>query len=571
MRRILLAGVVVVFGACLAADDGRNNDQHISFCTGNYGFGPNDLLLLEATPIVRAICDYVATASAKTTMSIDAWTPKVVAALSPIMESLRAILPDEGVRTIAAYDSRANMRIHLAWPKGWGLFCVWIDELSLATGVMELSALSAILREHFWTSELQKSGAFGPVWLDTEDSGISDNPAQTLMKWKRSGNRPEAERFFQRMLDFEDGRTFPFRYFYDTLDVHRVDGCAWPGLPRLNWPNPEDVLPEGVAAALRQSWRVIADEARKLAHTLRQQGDAYAGITRGEWTKLDVYSPLTGWNATLCKSLPTVCNILKGKMRTELMGRTTLMDYFDRQVLDPATEGVILFNVKSDGHAHMHFGTATRVNTHLCLLDCNASRISVASEVRDYHDGSFFAFEDRADHEIFNSGAEDRINLAVAVLHPSWKGDVMPLPFAAKNNRLQFVLQAIDAHLPLRQATLDAALLLATRHMYVSCMEKLLQHGADVRAIDPAAKQPVHFAAEQSRRQPLMAAAALRLLIRHGADLLDVGPNGSASEILSRMNPGLLTELRYFITTATVARSAGPPDLPERIFAAGDW
>ena len=50
-----------------------------------------------------------------------------------------------------------------------------------------------------------------------------------------------------------------------------------------------------------------------------------------------------------------------------------------------------------------------RVNIHLCLLNCNESRINVAGQTKQYFDGSFFAFEDRAAHEIVNEGGKERI------------------------------------------------------------------------------------------------------------------------------------------------------------------
>lgn len=46
--------------------------------------------------------------------------------------------------------------------------------------------------------------------------------------------------------------------------------------------------------------------------------------------------------------------------------------------------------------AHLHEGQDARINVHLCLLNCNASKIVVAGEMKEYHDGILFAFEDRA-------------------------------------------------------------------------------------------------------------------------------------------------------------------------------
>jgi hypothetical protein len=72
-----------------------------------------------------------------------------------------------------------------------------------------------------------------------------------LLAYKAAGRIDEAERAFQRMLDVSDGRgSYPMRYFYDTDDVRRVGGFPLPGLRVMNWPEPADVLPPGVAAQL---------------------------------------------------------------------------------------------------------------------------------------------------------------------------------------------------------------------------------------------------------------------------------------------------------------------------------
>ena len=59
-----------------------------------------------------------------------------------------------------------------------------------------------------------------------------------------------------------------------------------------------------------------------------------------------------------------------------------------------------------------------RVNVHLCLLNCHHSTLVVAGGTHRYTAGALVAFEDRAMHEILNSGEQDRILLAVNVLHP---------------------------------------------------------------------------------------------------------------------------------------------------------
>ena len=44
---------------------------------------------------------------------------------------------------------------------------------------------------------------------------------------------------------------------------------------------------------------------------------------------------------------------------------------------------------------HLHTGQDARINVHFCVLNCGQSQVSVAGSVRNYSDGSLFAFEDR--------------------------------------------------------------------------------------------------------------------------------------------------------------------------------
>ena len=86
-------------------------------------------------------------------------------------------------------------------------------------------------------------------------------------------------------------------------------------------------------------------------------------------------------------------------------------------------------------------GQDARINVHLCLLNCGGAQLSVAGSLRNYscakrsllmiaadlvgrglttslcggRDGSFFAFEDRADHEIYNGG--DKVYLGDPLCH----------------------------------------------------------------------------------------------------------------------------------------------------------
>ena len=104
------------------------------------------------------------------------------------------------------------------------------------------------------------------------------------------------------------------------------------------------------------------------------------------------------------------------KLSQVQQSKTQLIDYSINFVQQD--EAVILFRVKAGGMANLHNGQDARVNVHMCLLNCNESTLIVAGDAHRYTAGHLVAFEDRAMHEILNAGEQDRILLAVAVLHP---------------------------------------------------------------------------------------------------------------------------------------------------------
>merc|ERR550532_173588 len=112
-------------------------------------------------------------------------------------------------------------------------------------------------------------------------------------------------------------------------------------------------------------------------------------------------------------------------------------------VLGTNDEFVGLFRVKGPGHAYVHTSQDHRINIHLCLSGCNGSQITVAGQAERYFDGSLFAFEDRADHEIANSWAVDRINLVIGVLHPDF--DPVKYQYPSPNNRLHYVISSLQS------------------------------------------------------------------------------------------------------------------------------
>ena len=124
--------------------------------------------------------------------------------------------------------------------------------------------------------------------------------------------------------------------------------------------------------------------------------------------------------------MPSICSLLKGKMRTE---QQPARSWYDTGMFVPGDEAVILFRIAAGGMAHLHQGQDARVNVHLCLLNCAGSSVVAAGSQRHYSDGSLFAFEDRADHEIINTHpSRDRISLTVGVLHPDLVMDAHPSP-----------------------------------------------------------------------------------------------------------------------------------------------
>merc|ERR1712113_375411 len=116
---------------------------------------------------------------------------------------------------------------------------------------------------------------------------------------------------------------------------------------------------------------------------------AYPNIAGGgQWTSLVFYDNQKGWDGELCSSVPSLCKILRGKMKTE-SGRG--LAWNKKRLLGKDYELVGVFRVRGAGHAHLHNGVDARVNVHLCLLNCHGSRIIVAGEPKDYYDGSLFA------------------------------------------------------------------------------------------------------------------------------------------------------------------------------------
>ena len=73
-----------------------------------------------------------------------------------------------------------------------------------------------------------------------------------------------------------------YRYFFAHHDFHRVSGYPWPGLRKLDWPDPHAMLPPGVGKELLASFTQIRSEVQAAvaadATLLTAEGDAYPSI-----------------------------------------------------------------------------------------------------------------------------------------------------------------------------------------------------------------------------------------------------------------------------------------------------
>ena len=243
--------------------------RHVGLCQRE-GFRPPSSRIQNIYPAVRStidlVCSYVDRAHS-TVLSRDAWTADVEKALTPGLVDLKAALA-------ATADSAAVSFFTKSWPEGWLAFSTWLNAIILESAVMELRCFSATVDEYFWARAVRLHGAFGTVHFSMSDAGVPD-ASTTLTQWKQSGNLQEAQRFFKRMLNTEQGnKIFPYRFFYDTYDYRRVDPWTWPGMRKLHWPNPLELLGD-VGTKLASQWRQIADQTRKLLSKLARQPDAY--------------------------------------------------------------------------------------------------------------------------------------------------------------------------------------------------------------------------------------------------------------------------------------------------------
>jgi hypothetical protein len=63
-----------------------------------------------------------------------------------------------------------------------------------------------------------------------------------------------------------------------------------------------------------------------------------------------------------------------------------------------------------------------RINVHLCLLNCGGAAVVAGGELRNYSDGSLFAFEDRAVSPNRRSHSDMPLYLLLVINHTKYTG-----------------------------------------------------------------------------------------------------------------------------------------------------
>lgn len=386
--------------------------------------------------------------------------------------------------------------------------------------------------------------------------------------------------------------------------LHSEDACAGGGAcPVASAVAPADALaalPRGLAERLRQEWPLLAAEvtagggAALLGRAPGEAGDAYPGIVQGgQWTKLTIYDAGRGWRDQHCSELfPRLCQMLRGQLRSDTeRGR----DWVKRGVITGNDELVALFGVRSAGWVPIHAGQDVRINVHLCLANCNDSKIEVAGESLIYQDGSLFAFEDRADHEILNNGKignRERLNLVIGVLHPDFDPDQVR---HRGQLSLGWLLQQMDEGVPDRTKpqVLREALDKALEYRDGVAVEHLVsKHSVNLDETDSHGLARIHHAAAKGHAdlaeflvaqraspsakcsngaQPLFYAAAMghlslaEFLVKHRVDVAAPASNNyTAIDIAGRRHQ---SDVVRFLATAL--QQAGHPSKEEVDIAEG--
>eukprot|EP00746_Dinoflagellata_sp_MGD_P090139 gnl/MRDRNA2_/MRDRNA2_355696_c0_seq1.p1 gnl/MRDRNA2_/MRDRNA2_355696_c0~~gnl/MRDRNA2_/MRDRNA2_355696_c0_seq1.p1 ORF type:complete len:335 (-),score=61.08 gnl/MRDRNA2_/MRDRNA2_355696_c0_seq1:245-1123(-) len=259
---------------------------------------------------------------------------------------------------------------------------------------------------------------------------------------------------------------------------------------------------------MAEKWPLVANEARNAVAHLQ---NAYPHIVQDAdaWTKLEIYTISDGWNDNACNSsFPVLCSVLRGKLRSESeAGRR----WTEEGRLRGNDEVVGIFGVRAGGWVPLHHGQDIRVNVHLCLSDCNASWISVSGEDVPYTDGGWIAFEDRADHEIFNKGTGVRLNLVIGVLHPDFDPDRSN---PEKHDLfVAWLMNNVKEESMPNPELLQAAFNAALQEEDVKAMEYLVNQGANVHALRDTWNWN-----EKVQMVEMRSFAVMEFLVSHGVD-----------------------------------------------------
>lgn len=268
--------------------------------------------LIEQRPALQS-------AAGRRRLSEDRWTDEVDAALTGHLRTIRKMLRAEQPALTTAQGRRG-------WTP-WVKLALWLDNAATQSDAFELRALSAaIMDAHLWThiAVYEAVNVTFTRVADVRQSTRSTLPGaesfvRTVLGYYIAGRAADGSEAFRRMLLFQDnqGRR-PFADFYDHMDPRRMSKYPIPGLRVLTWPDPHEMLPDGVGEALVNEYGRIAEEAAVVDGRGLLAGDAYPGISaNNQWSKLVLYSAGTGWDKQGCEWMPTACSLIQGKMRTE--------------------------------------------------------------------------------------------------------------------------------------------------------------------------------------------------------------------------------------------------------------
>lgn len=125
-------------------------------------------------------------------------------------------------------------------------------------------------------------------------------------------------------------------------------------------------------------------------------------LDKGQWMQFTLYARGKK-NAKNCAKVPKVCELL--------------------DQITPAkscVRGQIKYSLMKPGvHVWPHCGpTNCRIRAHLGLVIPEGPKIRVADETRTWKEGQFIIIDDSFEHEVWHTGASDRLILIVDFWHP---------------------------------------------------------------------------------------------------------------------------------------------------------